>query len=273
MPDTAAPARAGSPAGAAPAASTWTLWLDPAGRPGWQNMAIDRGLLDLAEQGCATLRLYRWDPPCLSLGAHEPALRRYDRARIAALGMDVVRRPTGGRAVWHDAELTYALAAPQAVLGGLRDAYLTIHRLLADAVIRLGAAATLAPAASAPPLDTGACFASPVGGEVTVGGRKVVGSAQVRQETALLQHGSLLLGADQQRVARVTRGLAPAGAEAALEELLGRPVPFEEAAQAVTAAARAWRPGWHTVADSAPFLDAARPHEARFRSDAWTWRR
>src|SRR4029434_4665896 len=81
---------------------TWWLWVDESPRPGWQNRAIAQTLLDLASQaGFAVLRLYRWEPFCLSFGRHEPALRRYGRASIEARGIDTVRRPTGGRAVWH----------------------------------------------------------------------------------------------------------------------------------------------------------------------------
>ena len=70
------------------------LWLDLEGRPGWQNMAIDQAMLDRAGRGERRLRLYRWTPHCLSFGRHEPASRRYDRAKIGALGLDVVRRPS-----------------------------------------------------------------------------------------------------------------------------------------------------------------------------------
>src|ERR1051326_6528967 len=75
---------------------SWTLLLDRP-RPGWENMAIDAALLDLAAgEGAAFLRLYRWEPHCLSFGRHEPALRRYDVERIRSLELDCVRRPTGG---------------------------------------------------------------------------------------------------------------------------------------------------------------------------------
>ncbi|MBI2403017.1 MAG: lipoate--protein ligase family protein [Gemmatimonadetes bacterium] len=92
-------------------------------------MAIDQALLDDVDRrgDLAYLRLYRWNPPCLSFGRNEPALSRYDRAEIERLGVDVVRRPTGGRAVWHDDELTYAVAAPVAAFGCLRDSYRVIH--------------------------------------------------------------------------------------------------------------------------------------------------
>src|SRR3954451_6426058 len=85
----------------------WFLWVDETPRPGWANMAIDEALLDRAEQvgGESWLRLYTWKPHCLSFGRHEPAARRYDVDRVTALGIDTVRRPTGGRAVWHSREL------------------------------------------------------------------------------------------------------------------------------------------------------------------------
>src|ERR1041384_3882728 len=112
---------------------SWTLLLDRP-RPGWENMAIDAALLDLAAgEGAAFLWLYRWEPHCLSFGRHEPALRRYGVERIRSLELDCVRRPTGGRAVWHARELTYAVAAPLAAFGGLRQAYGAIHGLLAAA--------------------------------------------------------------------------------------------------------------------------------------------
>jgi lipoate-protein ligase A len=145
-------------------------------KPGWQNMAIDQTLLEQsAGQGLAFLRLYRWAPYCLSFGRHEPAGRRYGRDRVKALGVDVVRRPTGGRAVWHARELTYAVSAPDP-FGSLPEAYQRIHRMLRDAVCLLGAQAELAPnPGRIPGPADGACFAAPVGGEIVVQGRKVVG--------------------------------------------------------------------------------------------------
>src|SRR3989442_15395853 len=167
----------------------WELLLDPGGRPGAENMAIDAGLLARADRtGSAFLRLYRFQPPCLSLGRNEPAAARYDRAAIARRGLDVVRRPPGGRAVGHENEVTYAVAAPIATFGGLRAAYHAIHARLAAALRRLGADAALALDRPRPPstaLDrAGPCFATPARGEVLLGGRKLVGSAQVREGRA-----------------------------------------------------------------------------------------
>lgn len=253
----------------------FTLLVDDA-RPGWENMAIDSALLDLADaEGSAFLRLYRWAPHCLSFGRHEPARRRYDGGRIRALGLDCVRRPTGGRAVWHARELTYAVAAPLSAFGGLTQAYHTLHDLLARALSTLGAATLLAPPSSPTPgLQSGPCFAAPVGGEVLIDGLKVVGSAQLRQGAAFLQHGSVLLEDDQSLVRGLAGLTGESAAEAPLSRLVGRAVSFEEAAAAITASARE---ALSVPVEAAPLPHAARPHISRhaerFRSAEWTWQR
>jgi len=215
------------------------LLVDPAGRSGAANMAIDAGLLaEAARTGRAFLRLYRFDPPCLSLGRNEAAAH-YDRAAIAQRGLDVVRRPTGGRAVWHEYELTYAVAAPVAAFGSLRHAYYTIHERIAVALRSLGADATLAPHQPPPSgrVDQPAsCFATPVGGEVLVAGRKLVGSAQVRKRRAFLQHGSILLDGSQEIVRVVSRLASAVSGETTLSRVLRRRVRFDEVADAIVAA-------------------------------------
>jgi len=253
---------------------SWQLLIDPA-RTGYENMARDQGLLDLAErEGIAALRLYRWEPWCLSFGRNEPALRRYDREKIAKAGLQCVRRPTGGRAVWHARELTYSVTAPLEAFGSLGGAYREIHLMLSAALLRLGATATLAAAgAPVPALDSGACFASPAGGEVMVEGAKVIGSAQLQQGPAFLQHGSVLLEDSQHVVEQVTLGSPPASRDRPLAAILGRSLGFEEAAEAITAE---WA---DRTADSGPWvgeerlIPLARAHEARFCSPEWTWRR
>ncbi len=183
-------------------------------------MAIDEALLDDASRtGMAFLRLYRFDPPCWSFGRNDPAVEREEIA--------IVRRPTGGRAVWHEHEVTYAVAAPIAAFGRLRDAYRAIHERLATALRSLGADVTLAADRPTRPLGDRphACFAETVGGEVLVGGRKVIGSAQVRRGAAFLQHGSILLDGSPETVNATT-----------LRQVLGRPVTFEEVTTAIVAA-------------------------------------
>ena len=212
------------------------LSLDAEGRSGAENMAIDAELLDRADgTGARFLRLYRFDPPCLSLGRNEPAAH-YDHTEIARRGLDVVRRPTGGRAVWHEREVTYAVAAPVAAFGSLRDAYHSIHERIAAALRSLGADASLAP--HQPPPATrvdqpASCFATPVGGEVLVAGRKLVGSAQVRKRSAFLQHGSILLDGSQEIIAAVSRRPQVVGAATTLSKELGRPVAWDEVTEAL----------------------------------------
>jgi lipoate-protein ligase A len=188
-------------------------------------MRRDEALLDEANRsGKAFLRLYRWDPPTLSIGRNQPL------AGLVRAGIPIVRRPTGGQAVWHEHEVTYAVAAPIAVFGSLRGAYRTIHERVADALRGLGVDASLAPGRPAvrPSARPGSCFAVPMGGEILARGRKLVGSAQVRRGDAFLQHGSILLDGSQQIVSRASE-------ETTLAEVLGRPVTFDEVASAIVA--------------------------------------
>ncbi|MGH7537667.1 MAG: lipoate--protein ligase family protein [Gemmatimonadales bacterium] len=231
-------------------------------------MAIDESLLQEADRtGGAWLRLYRWDPPCLSLGRNEPARTRFDRAAIERLGLTVIRRPTGGRAVWHEHEVTYAAAAPLEVFGNgsLAHCYTAIHTRLAEALRSLGVPAELAASRRALGPGAGACFASSVGGEVVVHGRKVIGSAQVRHGTAFLQHGSILLNGSQEVIRVVSRPPSAVSSAASLSEILGRPVGFEEVARAVIAT-------WGEPVPEA-LLAPPRPATSRFSDPAWIWRR
>ena len=247
----------------------YELSVEPQGRSGPENMARDQALLEAADRtGRAFLRLYRFEPPCLSFGRNEPAVARYDRAAIARRGLAVVRRPTGGRAVWHEHEVTYAVAAPEAAFGSLREAYRAIHARLAAALRSLGADATLAP--HRPPstaLDRlPACFAAPVGGEVLVAGRKVIGSAQVRLGNAFLQHGSVLLDGTQDVIDAVSHQPSAVSQATTLSAALGRRVSFAEVADAIV---EAWRDDLtFTACDRPP-----PPSTALFFDAAWTWRR
>lgn len=254
--------------------NSWQLLIDQ-GRPGSDNMARDQGLLDLAErEGIAVLRLYSWEPFCISFGRNEPALRRYDRAAIQNQSLDTVRRPTGGRAVWHARELTYAVAAPLEVFGSLKAAYHDIHLMLSRAVRTLGAQATLAgPQGKAASLDSGACFASPAGGEVMVEGAKVIGSAQLQQGRAFLQHGSFLLQDTQEVIQRVTRGSPPPSVDRPLAHILGRSLTLEDAIGAIVPTLNEWAPDWALWGLEGDLAELAQKHRDRFRSPEWTWRR
>jgi len=187
-------------------------------------MAVDEALLDdVVKSGGAFLRLYRWAPPTLSIGRNQPLDDVIPDAPW-------VRRPTGGQAVWHEHEVTYAVAAPIAQFGSLRNAYCQIHTRIAAALRSLGVEALLAPARLARPASPArqvSCFAAPVGGEIIANGRKLVGSAQVRRGDAFLQHGSILLGGSQP---------ASRNGETTIATVLGRTVSFDEAASALIGA-------------------------------------
>jgi lipoate-protein ligase A len=232
-------------------------------------MARDHALALELSAGAAVLRLYRWDAPTLSLGRNEPARDRIDRDRAAGLGVAVVRRPTGGRAVLHWRELTYAVALPAAALPP-RAAYGWINARLADALASLGVPAKIAGAGGpAPRPDSGPCFQGAAPGEVEVGGRKLVGSAQVRVRgtsgDVLLQHGSILIHDDQALLAELGVPGDP-GRPAALREVLGRAPGAGELEAALVEAFGACADG------DAPASPGELELERKYRSDDWTWR-
>lgn len=239
-------------------------------------MATDAALMAHARRtGEATLRVYAWERPTLSLGRHERARDRFDSARIAARGFGVVRRPTGGRALLHDREVTYSVTAPVAAIS-LGQSYAAINGLLLDALSSLGVHATVALAARRPLRPDGAaCFAEPAAGELTVDGAKLVGSAQLREEGALLQHGSILLADDQGliddlRVGELTG--PPASARAAtLDVILGRETSYGEVRDALATALAA--PLGDSAALSASLQDDLARLVIAFASPSWTWRR
>lgn len=180
----------------------WRLILDEPARGSW-NMAVDEAVAEAVDRGGAppTLRLYRWRPPCLSLGFSQP-YGVADAAFCAGHGIDVVRRPTGGRAVLHHLELTYSVAAPLrgAVLTtDLQASYRRICAALVDGLRRLGVPADLSgrpEGGYVRPVEAVPCFIGPAAGEVVAGGRKLVGSAMRRLGDTILQHGSILEGWD-----------------------------------------------------------------------------
>ena len=169
-------------------------------------MARDHALAELATRGEGVLRFYAWDRPTISFGRNEPARRLYDPAAVACSGYGLVRRPTGGGTVLHDAELTYAVVIPDRSLGGARRAYSLIGASLAEGLIEMGVPAeAITDAPPATPRSAGPCFADSAPGEVVSGGRKLVGSAQARIGGALLQHGSILLDGDQDALSLLAR--------------------------------------------------------------------
>src|SRR5262245_57411885 len=115
-----------------PSSTTLVRWRFFATPPasGAENMAVDEALMERARTtGEWVLRVYSWAAPCVSFGRNQTARGRYDIERIRERGLDVVRRPTGGRAILHDPEITYSVTAPVGGAGDLRDSYSRINRV------------------------------------------------------------------------------------------------------------------------------------------------
>jgi lipoate-protein ligase A len=226
----------------------WRLLITPPSQGAW-NMAVDEAILEAVEQKSVlpTLRLYSWDPPCLSIGYAQPSAD-IDLPRLFALGWHWVRRPTGGRAILHTDELTYSVIAPFSdprVSGGVLESYQRLSYALLTALHVLQIPAVSQPGKSpANNQENGAvCFEVPSNYEITVQGKKLIGSAQARRKNVILQHGTFPLRGD---LTRITQVLAftdeSARSDAALrllshattsEGLLGTGVSWQEAVDAV----------------------------------------
>lgn len=185
------------------ASPPWRLLIE-GDLPGSLNMARDISILESVAAGKSEplLRLYGWSPPCLSLGKHQ-TIDAVDLGFCEEHGVDVVRRPTGGRAVLHHLELTYSLISPLGrgnLPGSARRAYVTLCSALVNACDELGVSAGMtgdeANRDLPSPRSTIPCFKAPAGGEVMASGRKLIGSALRAHGGTILQHGSILLDWD-----------------------------------------------------------------------------
>lgn len=261
--------------GPLPSFFRWRVLVDPP-LPGAINMARDHALALHVREGEGVLRLYRWDPPTVSFGRNEPAKGRYRLDEAERRGFGFVRRPTGGRAVLHHLELTYAVVALLPALGGPRAAYLRINEGLVEGIRTLGVEAGLARNTGRPPsLGAGPCFQRPEQGEIVSGGRKLVGSAQVRLGRSLLQHGSLILDGDQSALDGLTTipGSAGGSASISLRSLTGslpswdRLVSCLEEGLARTLGG-VWKKGDYRQEE----IETAGELETKYLDPSWTWR-
>lgn len=224
----------------------WRLLLTPPARGAW-NMALDEAILEHIGRGesIPTLRLYAWEPACLSLGHAQP-FSDVDLIRLEARGWEVVRRITGGRAILHTDELTYSVIAPNdepRVAGSVLQSYNRLAQALLLAVKNLGLPVELQEGKSndnASPNPV--CFEIPSTYEITVDGKKLIGSAQSRKKEGVLQHGSLPLTGDLARIcdalvfeneiARADASKRLLTRAATVESALGRALSWDTAAQA-----------------------------------------
>ena len=225
----------------------WRLFVDPA-YDGATNMAIDEALLRQigARKATPSVRLFRWEPACLSLGVGQSASDA-DRDLLQQHGWHIVRRMTGGRAILHTDEITYSVALPNdhpLVAGTIVDSYRRISKGLLRALELLGMNAQAEPQAlDAPKLTGPVCFEVPSNYEIAADGKKMLGSAQVRKHSGMLQHGSLPLTGDLSRICDALVFADQAGRDDAkqrvltraitLHDALGRNVTWDEAADAI----------------------------------------
>jgi lipoate-protein ligase A len=180
---------------------SWFLLLEPEPLPAAENMARDELLFSLCHEAKrGFLRLYAWATPSFSIGVSQKAAQALDLEFIRDRGCEYVRRITGGKAVLHHREVTYAVASSEDLFfreHDLHQSYLLISRVLVTALRALGVDAVLSRGSAAElSRSSNPCFSFPTPHEVEVQGRKIVGSAQKRDRQALLQHGSIPLAMD-----------------------------------------------------------------------------
>lgn len=160
---------------------------------GAQNMAVDEALLkSAAGRGIVTLRFYRWSAPTLSLGYFQSAVDRDQH--VASRACELIRRASGGGAILHDHELTYSFSTPaRSRFGDAGDLYLAFHETLVEVLADQGVLANLHDSGDGLSDNAFLCLQRRASGDVVLNGHKILGSAQRRWRTAMLQHGSLLL--------------------------------------------------------------------------------
>lgn len=210
-------------------------------------MAADESILEHIHRGesIPTLRLYAWNPACLSLG-HAQSFKDVDVARLQSNGWEVVRRLTGGRAILHTDELTYSVAGntDEPVLsGGVLESYNRLAQALMFAAHELGLSVEMnvGRASSVTSAANPVCFEAPSTYEITVNEKKLIGSAQARRKEGVLQHGSLPLTGDLTRICQALKFEDESARENAAQRLLsrattvksilGRVVAWDEAAE------------------------------------------
>ncbi|MEO6443594.1 MAG: lipoate--protein ligase family protein [Gemmatimonadaceae bacterium] len=254
----------------------WRLLLTPPGG-GIDNMALDSALMERARvTGEGVVRVYSWSGPTLSLGRNQRARGFYSPALARERAVCVVRRITGGRALLHHREITYSVTAPASPEQSLREAYSALNDALLATLRRLGVLAHFATVtARSPSPSIAPCFHTPAAGELVFEGRKLAGSAQVREGGAMLQHGSILVHDDQPMLDALSSlplgEIPPAATLSQALPLAPTPGIFAEALFGVV------RERWDQGARELAAHDVPAPalHSARvmYADDDWTWRR
>ena len=258
---------------------------------GAENMALDEAILEAVGAGDSppTLRLYAWNPPCLSLGFSQ-TIADVDKKLLSEQGWDLVRRPTGGRAILHTDELTYSIHAP-ADHPHLQGDVLSSYRYLSTGLIKglelMGVETEVEPSqhpTEADKLDDPVCFVVPSAYEIAYGGKKLLGSAQTRRKNSILQHGTLPLTGDIARICEVLVYAGEPARQQAARQVLDRATTLEHAGTRFVSwdeAARAMVDGLasalgieftETPATAAELRRAEVLTSERYQNSAWTER-
>ena len=223
---------------------------------GFMNMAIDEAIMIAHREGLVspTIRFYQWSPPAVSLGYFQDLKKEIDIDACQDMGIDIVRRPTGGKAVLHDKELTYSFVIKEnhpLVNDSILETYKKISGGIIKGLSYLGVKAELVPVKEKLKNDSlnkgkiskifhpnikSICFSVPSQYEVQVNGKKIVGSAQVRKGGIVLQHGSLLIKLEKDKLfsvfnfrsVQVREKLKSRFNATSLEEILKKRIDFSE---------------------------------------------
>jgi lipoate-protein ligase A len=237
------------------------------------NMGLDEAILEAVADGASppTLRLYTWNPPAISIGYFQGMREEIDLDACARLGVEAVRRATGGGAVLHDAEVTYSIVVPEGhelAPPDILESYRKICAGLIEGLSILGVRAEFAPI-----------------NDLVVDGRKISGNAQTRKKGCLLQHGTILLDVDFEKMfslllvpqEKLKGKLITAAKErvAGLRQILGRRVDPEEASAALAGGfAKAWGSELREGAPTARELArAGELDREKYSTEAWKMRR
>lgn len=275
--------------------STWYFINSGPSRPSF-NMALDEALLDWHSAGIIppVIRFYEWNPVTLSIGYFQRAAKDIDLEKVRAQGMGFVRRPTGGRAVLHDRELTYSVIVTEDYPNmpkTVTEAYRVISEGLLLGFQKLGLEAYF----SVPDTEekredlkkpkSAVCFDAPSWYELVVEGRKVAGSAQTRQKGVILQHGAILIDLDEEKLLSVFRFDSEEAKEAMRRKLPEKAVAINDLAQrevAVTECVEAFREGFceALAIDFVPYkltdeqlAYVEKIERTKYLSDEWNFRR
>lgn len=256
------------------------------------NMAVDEAIQNACRRGevIPTVRFYQWNPPCLSLGYFQDVKKEVNLDGLKEMKYDLVRRPTGGKAVLHDDELTYSVIIPEEQLkGSVLETYQTISQALLHGLRSLGIQAELAHLEKGvtgrdPRFHQAACFSAPSWYELVFRGKKIIGSAQSRREGIILQHGSIPFSLNLDHLVKCftsspekamkMKALLSSKASS-INEAMGRPVARDELEKHLVLGFEEAL-GWELVPSSlteGEILEARMLSESKYGNPAWTMER